>query len=134
MKRNSAHQLTKRQSAAALAILPFAAAAALCGIKYLYARFVMPYLPPCLLRTFTGWKCPSCGMTHSVFALTHLDLAGALRENVMIPFAVLIALAWYIELWVRRSGSARRILPRNKWFWIGVLVFWGVYSVIRNLI
>ena len=134
MKRNSTHQLTKRQSAAALAILPFAAAAALCGIKYLYARFVMPYLPPCLLRTFTGWKCPSCGMTHSVFALTHLDLAGALRENVMIPFAVLIALAWYIELWVRRSGSARRILPRNKRFWIGVLVFWGAYSVIRNLI
>ncbi len=134
MKRKTAHQLTKRQSAAALAILPFAAAAALCGIKYLYARFVMPFMPPCLLRTFTGWKCPSCGMTHSVFALTHLDVVSALRENVMIPLAAVFALLWYAERWMHLSGSARHIIPRNKWFWIGVLIFWGAYTVIRNLI
>ncbi len=132
--RKSKHQLTKRQSAVLLGMFPFAATGALYGIKYLYARFLMPHMPPCLLRTFTGWRCPSCGMTHSVFALARLDVIGALRENVMIPFAALTAVIWYIELWIRWSGSQRRIIPRSKRFWVGVLIFWGVYTVARNLI
>lgn len=117
-----------------LALLPLAAFGMLLAVKTLYAEFLMPHIPPCMLRSLTGWLCPSCGMTHAVFALSRLDLVTALRENIMIPFAVLLAVLWYAEKWCAVCGHPKRLIPRKKWFWIGVLLFWLLYTILRNLI
>lgn len=125
---------TKPQKAAALCILPFAAAGALLLLKTAYAAWVMPYMPPCLLRTATGKLCPSCGMTHSVFALCRLDFAEAVRQNALVPFGVLIALLYYAELWTRVLGKPKKLVPRRGIFWIGVILAAAVYTVLRNIL
>lgn len=125
---------TKPQKIAALCALPFAAAAALLLLKTAYAKWVMPYMPPCLLRTANGKLCPSCGMTHSVFALCRLDFAESLRQNALVPFGVLIAVLYYAELWTRALGKPKTLVPRRGIFWIGVLIAAAVYTVLRNIL
>lgn len=127
-------QLSKSKQIALLVLLPFFAFLLLIVLKTLYAQTLMPHIPPCVVRTMTGWLCPSCGMTHSVFALARLDLLTAARENLMIPLAVLFALLWYLERWFLVSGHPRRLLPRKAVFWIGVLLFWLIYTVLRNIV
>lgn len=119
--------------AALLTLLPFAAIGVLLLAKACYARWILPYMPPCLLRTFTGYLCPSCGMTHAVFALCRGDVWAALRENAVIPFAMLLAVFWYVEQWIRFGGSAKKIIPRSGKFWVAVLGMWMLYAVLRNL-
>lgn len=117
---------------ALLLLMPFAAYALLRGLCMLYAGCVAPFVPSCVLRSFTGWLCPSCGMTHAVYALARLDLLTALHENAVIPAAVLLALLWYAELWCRALGRPRRLIPRRAWFWWGALALWMLYTVLRN--
>lgn len=102
--------------------------------KQLYAAWVMPYMPPCILRTFTGLLCPSCGMTHAVFALCRGDIAAAWRYNALIPLAVLLFLIWYAELLMGCFGRAKKIIPRRPVFWFTVLGMVLFYAVLRNII
>ena len=127
-------QFSRRRKAVCLVLLPFAAAAVLLALKTLYELLLMPHMPPCILRTMTGWLCPSCGMTHAVFALTRLDLVTAARENLMIPLAVLFGLLWYLEQWYAALGKPHRLFPHRGKFWIGVLLFWLLYTILRNVI
>lgn len=120
--------------AAVLLIIPFAVYCLLRLAVFVYARTLMPYMPPCILRSFTGRLCPSCGMTHSVFALSRLDIIEACRENLMIPLAALFAVLWYFEQWLAAFGNQRKLLPRSGIFWVGVLIFWGVYAIARNFV
>ena len=38
-------------------------------------------LPPCAMKTLTGFPCPSCGMTTSISLFMHGDLAAASEAN-----------------------------------------------------
>ena len=116
-----------------LCLLPVAAYGLLRLAAYAYAQAVAPWMPPCILRTLTGWKCPSCGMTHSVYALARLDLAAALRENAIIPVLLVVPLLRYAELWTAVLGRPRRLMPHGGKFWLGVLLAVLAYSVLRNI-
>lgn len=126
--------LKKSQKIVLLCILPFAAAGALLLAAALYARYVIQYVPPCLIRTATGWLCPSCGLTHAVYALIRGNLWESLRQNAVLLFGVLLGIVWYIELWTRALGRPKKLLPRKGAFWVGVLLFWLGYTVVRNLV
>jgi len=127
-------QISKRKRIFCLVLLPLAVYGLLLAVKALYAEYIMPHMPPCMLRSLTGWLCPSCGMTHAVFAMANLDILTALRENIMIPFAALLAVCRYLERWCAVCGHPRKLIPRGKIFWISVLVFWFLYTVLRNLL
>jgi hypothetical protein len=69
------------------------------GAAMLAAAAVLPALPgnpglPCPLRTITGIPCPFCGMTTSVEATVHLDVAGAIAANpagiALVIFAIVL--------------------------------------------
>ena len=51
------------------------------------------WMPPCLIRSVTGWPCPTCGATHAAVALSRLDLAGALVANPLVAAAGVVFLA-----------------------------------------
>lgn len=63
----------------------------------LLLAYLHPFLPVgsgilCPLRAATGVPCPLCGMTTSVVAAAHLDLASSLAANPMGVVAVGFAL------------------------------------------
>jgi len=50
---------------------------------------------PCVFWRVTGLPCPSCGMTRSVVALTHLDFARAAYMNPLgIAFVAVFGVWW----------------------------------------
>lgn len=126
--------LKKSQRITLLCLLPFAAAGALLLAAWLYARYVISFVPPCLFRTATGLLCPSCGMTHAVYALCRLDVAESLRQNAVLMFGVLLGVLCYAELWMRTLGNPKRLIPRRGSFWVGVLILWLAYTVLRNIV
>lgn len=126
--------LKKKQQIILLLILPFAAAGALLLAKILYARYVVPWMPPCLLRTLTGWKCPSCGMTHAVYALCRLDFAEAMRQNALLIFGILLLFLRYLEEWCRVLGKPKKLIPRRAAFWVIVGVLGLIYTILRNIL
>jgi hypothetical protein len=69
---------------------------------------VLPFEPgiACPLRTLTGIPCPLCGMTTSVVATVHGDLASAFAANPAGIVAVAVA-AWLL---IARPRSLR--VPR----------------------
>ena len=123
----------KKRNILLLCLLPFAAFGAALLLKAAYMRWIAPYLPPCILRTLTGYRCPSCGMTHSVNALLRGDLPESLRQNALIPAAALLLIWKYIALWASALGSEKRLFPHGKRFWLSMLAAALLYSVLRNL-
>ena len=126
-------QMRRKQNILLLCVLPFAACGAAFLLRAAYMRWAAPYLPPCILRTLTGYRCPSCGMTHSVNALFAGDLRESLRQNALIPAAALLLIWKYIALWASALGSEKRLFPHGKRFWLSMLAAALLYSVLRNL-
>ena len=116
-----------------LLLLPFAGFALLCGAAWLYARYLLPWMPNCLLRSLTGLLCPSCGLTHALFALCQGDLLGAIRYNALIVLGVAAALGYYAELWLQTIGKPNLFLSRKLWAWLLILGLYLVYWILRNL-
>ena len=68
------------------------------GALMLGGAAVLPMVPgqpglPCLLRSLTGMPCPLCGMTRSVTATVHGQLAEAVTMNPAGVAIVLLAVA-----------------------------------------
>jgi hypothetical protein len=88
-------------------------------------------LPSCLFRDLTGMSCFTCGLTRSLHAMAHGDLAGAARFHLMGPplfaFVIVGAGIWTIEA-VRgrtiplRRGAVRTVLVSGGLFWVGYWV------------
>jgi len=91
------------------------------------------FYPVCLFHKLTGWNCPGCGGTRSVYALLHGNFALALKDNAL--FIVLLAAAvargiWFAVKMIRRR-PAGNFLPANiLWALLAVAV---VFTGLRNL-
>lgn len=86
------------------------------GAAMLGIAAVRPMLPvqvglPCPLRTLTGVPCPFCGMTRSVTAVVHGDVARSLVLNPFGIVAVAIAIALLLGWRVRRITYATWLVP-----------------------
>jgi hypothetical protein len=89
--------------------------------------------PVCLFHALTGWNCPGCGGTRSLYALLHGNFPLALKDNAL--FVVLLAVAaargiWFAARRVRRQ-PAGNFLPANiLWALLAIAV---VFTVLRNV-
>lgn len=86
-------------------------------------------LPPCTLLLYTGYPCPSCGMTTSWSHLTRGDLSAAVRAN--FGGTLLALCAGLFGVWaVLQAAAGRRLpLPRD-----GVLVGGAAFVLVFVLV
>lgn len=103
-----------------------------------YAFWIDPWQTPiqtCYFKTWTGWDCPSCGMSRSLHALTHGQWLRAVHFHWMGPvlFAMVIfmLLEVVLELTLRKkiTVSSRWISAKKILFFF--LVFWMVTWLVR---
>jgi len=79
---------------------------------------------PCPLRTLTGIPCPLCGMTTSVTAAVHLDLAAAVAANPAGVLAVVVAVALLV-------ARGRRQVSLPMWSVPVALVLMELWQLVR---
>ncbi|MEV5507506.1 DUF2752 domain-containing protein [Streptomyces orinoci] len=90
--------------------------------------------PACPLLAHTGLYCPGCGGLRGLYALTHGDMAAALRANALAAagyaaFAVLWTV-WLLR--TLRGGEGLRLPLRAGHGWaLGAVV--AAFTVLRNL-
>jgi hypothetical protein len=84
---------------------------AMLGIAALRPLFPVEPGLPCPLRTLTGVPCPFCGMTRSVTAAVHGDLAHSLVLNPAGIVAVVLAIALLVGWRARRITYATWLVP-----------------------
>lgn len=90
-------------------------------------------LPPCTIHFLTGRPCPSCGLTTSVSAILHGQLALAWRANplgfLIIAAALAVALNSLLALF---AGRSLRIEPgRFNLILIMLISLWFLHGAIR---
>jgi hypothetical protein len=91
------------------------------------------FYPICLFHKLTGWNCPGCGGTRSLYALLHGNFAPALKDNAL--FIVLLAAAvargiWFAAKRIRRQPAGIFLPAPILW---AALIFAVVFTVLRNL-
>lgn len=92
------------------------------GIPLLFAAaYLYPYLPHtgvclCAFRIATGINCPGCGLTRSITALMHGDVAASVGFNPMGIFAVVLAVFLWLKVFYLKvvvgSDDVRLVLQR----------------------
>ncbi len=91
--------------------------------------------PKCLLRQWTGFHCPGCGMTRAVDATLHGRLLEAFAYNplimVLLPLT-LIAVAFELVAWVwDRPPIIRYRVNKRLALWLLAIVL--VFGILRNI-
>lgn len=92
------------------------------------------HFPQCPSVTFLDVYCPGCGNTRSVQHLLQGDIAGSVRFNPSPLFGALIAALAYAELVTAVFGRHIKLVPRSRKFWVGIIVVFSLYFIIRNFI
>ena len=90
-------------------------------------------LPTCEFRALTGHSCLTCGLTRSLHAISHGELAESIRHHLMGPAVFIFMLLSFIVLSLEAvSGKRLKIGMEGKGRWrvvvlLGVvwLTYWG---------
>jgi hypothetical protein len=90
--------------------------------------------PPCPLLHLTGWQCPGCGGTRSLYSLFHGDVLGSLAMNPMVIAGYLAVAIALLGVAIGRTGR-ERMSQVLYWVAAGVALGAVLYSaLIRNLL
>lgn len=53
-----------------------------------YAPDSSHFFPKCPFLMLTGYECPGCGSQRAIHSVLNMDIIGALRYNILVPFAI----------------------------------------------
>lgn len=92
-------------------------------------------LPACAFHSITGHSCLTCGMTRSLHAILHGDLAASIRYHLFGPAVFLGMLLCLVNLAAETISGRRYTLGAGGKTWIRVVgmvaILWFVYWVAR---
>ncbi len=91
-------------------------------------------LPSCPSYTIFGIYCPGCGNTRSVQSLLSGNIVDSLKFNVFPIFGIVFISLAYVEFVINVFGRHVRLIPRNRRFWINMLILFIFYYILRNFI
>ena len=107
------------------------------GILTYSANFnIGDFVPPCALRTFTGYYCPGCGGTRAVIALLHGRLIKSFLYHPIVPIVFVFGIIFMVRntLWIISRGRLKTAMKfRDKYIFICVgilLINWIVQNII----
>src|SRR5438094_8884073 len=83
------------------------------------------HIPLCPFHAVTGAWCPLCGGLRAVSSLAHLDIAAALRDNVLVVAGIPIAVA----LWLLAVARPHRVVRVDRRVWFAVIAIALVFTV-----
>ena len=88
-------------------------------------------LPACAFHSITGHSCLTCGMTRSLHAISHGDLAASIRYHLFGPAVFLGMLLCLMRLAAETISGRRYALWAGRKIWgrvVGmVAILWFVY-------
>lgn len=88
---------------------------------------------PCVFHEVTGLKCPGCGITRMIAALSAGDLGAAWRANpfllATLPYLIFL-LAYNAFRWVRNERTGPKFEAAAVVYCAGLVIF----GVLRNLV
>jgi len=97
----------------------------------------------CIFKNITGIPCPSCGTTHAVLKLMHLDWKGAFYDNPLgyiIAAALLVLPAWMAYDYSQKKSSFFTFYKKTEAFirrpWVAAMLIllvtanwmWSIYK------
>jgi hypothetical protein len=103
------------------------------AVVYFFNPSTHGFYPVCLFHQLTGWNCPGCGGTRSVYALLHGNLSLALRDNAL--FVLLLPAAAVRGAWLagrKYLGKPTGQFFPAKFLW-ALLAATAIFTVLRNL-
>ncbi len=98
------------------------------AVYYQFGQIIMNLLPPCLLYTLTGLKCPMCGGQRAIYQLIHGNLLEALKFNALLILSIFAGLSIFLRMLYIRSFQIKPI-----WIYIYIVLV-SVFTIIRNTI
>ncbi len=126
---NTAKQKEERRKAAFTAAILLAAV-----LLYLTAGVFFDFFIPCPFRTFTGLRCPGCGLSHAAVCLTHLDIKGAFMANALFIPIYAYLIYTFIKTFIHKKKDPHTGHDAGMWIdlvFLVVIIFWWI---IRNVI
>ena len=101
----------------------------------LITAFIKPgnaKLLTCQFKHLTGYSCPTCGLTRSFHAFSHLNFQESFRFHLMGPAMYLVILYFLIKISFEIASRKEIILKINPWvpkiflifFFCTLLCFW----------
>ncbi len=80
-------------------------------------------LPECVFHKYTGLYCTGCGITRATYSLLHLDIAEALRQNLLI---ILVIPLFFLLLFYPK-------ISRLKYFPHTIFFIILIFTILRNI-
>ena len=87
-------------------------------------------LTKCFFHEATGFSCPSCGLSRSLFAASHLNLSEAIHFHIMGPiiyFVILVLLVKFSLEIVAGKKIQMKVKPIIKK--ISIFIFLGLWFI-----
>ena len=113
-------------------VLLRAAVFALIGVACLLLVHITGRGIPCPIRLVTGLRCPGCGITRMILALSRLDLKAAFRANafltVTLPYLILLLL-YSAYKWIRNEKTGTKAEAAEVLYCAGLILF----GILRNI-
>lgn len=96
---------------------------------------VMQKLPPCILHSATGLKCPSCGLQRACFYLVHGEMIEAMKQNPIVVIAFGIAVITFFKSLFLYAYKGEFNLPQIKDSHVYILTITIiVFTIARNIL
>lgn len=105
------------------------------GIYYFFNPSSSALFPKCPFLVTTGLKCPGCGSQRAIHSLLHLDVAEAMKYNLLLVFSLpIVTLLLYAELNRKRHPAFYAAVHRPKYIWtyFGIVICWWIARNIWN--